>query len=225
MTVSSTNTFDLEAIDAFTEAFERCGVAPEKLNGALLDSGRRSLNLLFASWANRGPLQWAIDEQTQALSATTASYALPSGTVDILYAYVRDISSDDRLLGRISRSDYSSYANKDATSSSGPSVFWVDRTISPTVYIWPALATGASALTLRYYRMRALYDVTGTYTQTADVPPRWLDAICAGLAAKLAVKFAPDRLPMLQQDAAEAYRIASGEDMERVPLRLMPCWS
>ena len=225
MTASLTTTFDPTTADLFQEAFERVGTMPTSLNQHMLNSARMSLALLLQEWGARGPIQWAQDEQTQALTAADGTYDLPTGTIDVLYAFVRDTNSDDRLLARISRSEWAGYANKDATSSSGPTVFWVDRAVgTPVIYVWPALATGASALTLRYWRLRQLYDVTGTISQTADVAARAMEALASGLAAKLAVKFAPDRFEMLDALAQRQWGYMTSEDRERVPVRFQPNW-
>ena len=225
MTTSGTRTFDPTTADIFADAYERCGIMPPSLNQHMLESARRSLNLLFREWDSRGPHQWSQDEQSVALSAADGTYDAAAGTVDVLYAYVRDSNSDDRLLARISRSEWAGYANKDATSSSGPTVYYVDRvTGTPVITVWPALATGASALTLRYIRLVQLADITGTISQTADVAARALEAMCAGLAAKLAVKFAPDRFQMLDALAARQWGYMTSEDRERVPVRFQPNW-
>ena len=219
MTASTTNTFDLDGVDACSEAFERCGILPQDLSVYHIDSFRRSLNLWMAELGNRGPLQWGISQSTQALAASTTNYALPTGTIDVITVALRDSDSKDRLLARISRSEYLSYRDKSQTSSSGPSVYWSDRQqVTPRIYIWPA--PSVTTFTLVYNYLRRLYDVTTTLTQTPDVPVVWLEALCAGVAAKLAVKWVPDRFELLKALADESFKIASDEDRERVPFKL-----
>jgi len=72
---------------------------------------------------------------------------------------------------------------------------------------------------LCYHRMKIQEDA-GDFTDSMDAPNRWMEAIAAGLAAKLSVKFAPDRLEFLQGLADGAYTRAAAEDREKVPLRI-----
>ena len=62
MTTSGTTTFDLSIDDLVEEAFERCGMRPQ--SGYQLNTARRSLNLLFLDWANRGLNLWTIEQAT-----------------------------------------------------------------------------------------------------------------------------------------------------------------
>ena len=61
-TTSGTTTFDKTfAIDEIIEdAFERIGF--NSVTGYQLKSARRSLNILFQEWGNRGIHYWEIDE-------------------------------------------------------------------------------------------------------------------------------------------------------------------
>ena len=72
-----------------------------------------------------------------------------------------------------------------------------------------------------YNTMQSVQD-PGSYTNTADMVQRFMDALAAELAARLAVKFAPARYPDLAALAATAYQIAATEDTENVPMRLVP---
>lgn len=224
MATSGTYAFSPETVDLVTEALERCGRTATEINSAMLDSARRSMSMLLAEWSNSGPNQWQIDQQSQALAASTTNYALATGTLAILTAFVRDTNTnDDRVLGRIGRAEYAGYTSKDSTTSSGPNVFWEDRgAATKTIYIYPAPST--TGYTLYYDRIRIGQDVTGVYSQTADIPWNWTDAMAAGLAARLAVKWAPDRYDSLQMQADKAYLLARGEDRERVPLTIRPTW-
>ena len=74
MTTSSTAAFNLDLNEIVEEAFERAG--SELRSGYDLKTARRSLNLLFAEWANRGINLWTIEEGTQAITAGTATYNL-----------------------------------------------------------------------------------------------------------------------------------------------------
>jgi hypothetical protein len=79
MTTSGTTDFDLSIDDVVEEAFERCGM--RMTSGYQLTSARRSLNLVFLDWANRGLNLWTIEQQTYALTAGVADITLDPDTV------------------------------------------------------------------------------------------------------------------------------------------------
>ena len=59
MAISGTVQFDPAIDDIIEEAFERCGV--QSRSGYDLFTIRRSLNILFSEWGNRGLIQWKIN--------------------------------------------------------------------------------------------------------------------------------------------------------------------
>ena len=146
MATSSTATFDLDLNEIVEEAFERAG--SEMRSGYDLKTARRSLNLLFAEWANRGINLWTIEQGTQTLTADTASYNLPITTVDLIEQVIRTGSGttqNDQYLSRISVSDYVAIPNKNTTGK--PTLVYIDRNSGatnsssvvqyPTVTLWP----------------------------------------------------------------------------------------
>jgi len=223
MTDSGTFAFgvDTENIDIFTESYERVGRTADSLSSNDLDSARRSLNYLFASWANEGPNLWAIDELRYPLTSGVLSIALPVDTVAILQAAVRSetgTAQQDLIMTRISRSEYFALPNKNRQTER-PTQYWLARTTTPVVYLWPVPDNSDRYIVLS--RMVMMRDV-GTFTDTPDAPNRWMEAIAAGLAARLALKWAPERLPALAGIASAEFEKASSEDTERVPLRIFP---
>ena len=82
MALSGTTDFNLDLSEYIEEAFERCGA--ELRSGYDFRTARRSLNLLFTDWANRGINMWTIEQGTQTLSQGTATYTLPADTVDLI---------------------------------------------------------------------------------------------------------------------------------------------
>lgn len=219
MALSSTVTFSdtIDFGDLFTEAFERCGIFGPDLATIHLESAQRSGNLLFSKWSNQQPRLWAVDQQTQVLTADDGEYNLASGTVAVLEAAIR-YESLDRRISPISRSEYLSISDK--AQSGPPTAYYVQRTLTPVIYLWPV--QDATGYTLVYNRARIQYDVSNLLYQNADAPNRWMEAVASGLAAMLAVKWAPDKVPMLKADADEAFTKAMMEDRERVPLSILP---
>ena len=51
---------------------------------------------------------------------------------------------------------------------------------------------------------------------------RWSDCICAGLASKLALKFAPDRYQILEQVYEKSFEFAASTDNDGVTMRIRP---
>ena len=87
MATSGTTTFDLSIDDLVEEAFERCGMRMQ--SGYQLSSARRSLNLLFLDWANRGLNLWTIEQATYALTQGINEISLATDTVNVLSAVIR----------------------------------------------------------------------------------------------------------------------------------------
>ena len=111
MATSGTTTFDLQIDDIIEEAYERCGIRTN--SGYDLRSARRSLNLLFAEWGNRGVHLWKVELNEQALTAGTATYNVASNVNDVLEAYIsttstagNTTSTNDIALTKIDRSAF-----------------------------------------------------------------------------------------------------------------------
>jgi hypothetical protein len=223
MTDSGTFAFGVstENIDVVTEAYERAGRTADSLSANDLDSAKRSLNYLFAEWANRGPNLWAIDELRYALTTGLTSIELPVDTVSILQALVRygtGTTQQDLVITGISRSEYFALPNK-LQQQLRPTQFYLARTAPPVAYLWPVPDNSDRYIVIS--RMVMMRDI-GTLQNTPGAPARWMDAIAAGLAARLAMKWAVDRVPELKAEAAAAFEIATREDTEAVPLSIAP---
>ena len=119
MTTSGTAVFNLDLSEVVEEAFERCG--SELRTGYDLRTARRSLNLLFADWANRGINMWTMEQGTITLVYNQMTYALPNDTVDLLEHQIRTQANSssnqaDLNITRISISTYATIPNKLTTS-------------------------------------------------------------------------------------------------------------
>lgn len=224
MPTSGTTAFNLDLSEIVEEAFERCGA--ELRTGYDLRTARRSLNLLFADWANRGVNLWAIDSGSIPLVAGTATYNLPSDTVDLIEHVIRTgagsvSTQSDLTITRISVSTYSSIPNK--LTQARPIQVYIDRQSPiPTVTVWP-VPDSSTPYTLVYWRLRRIQDA-GDGANTMDVPYRFLTCMVAGLAYYLGLKIpnAMDRLPVLKQQYDEAWDMAASEDREKAAIRFVP---
>ena len=217
MATSGTTTFDLSIDDLVEEAFERCGIRATE--GYHLSSARRSLNLLFLDWANRGLNLWTIEQATQALVAGDASVTVGTDTVNVLSAVIRQTingQQQDISIDRISRPDYLNLPDK--TTQARPAQFYVERSNTPTVYLYPA---ADQSYTLVYYRIRRIEDA-GSYTNTSDVNFRFLPCLASGLAYMISLKYAPERTGGLKQIYEEDFKRAADEDRDTASFYATP---
>ena len=222
MATSGTATFDLDLTELVEEAFERAG--SEMRSGYDLRTARRSLNLMFTDWANRGINLWTIEQGTIPMVAGTGTYNLPSDTVDLIEHVIRTGSGTnqaDLSVSRISVSTYASIPNKLTTGR--PIQVYIDRVSpTPTVNMWPVPDT-AQTYTLVYWRLRRIQDAGGG-VNTMDVPFRFLNCMVAGLAYMLSMKVpgGMDRVGLLKQQYDEAWELAATEDRDKASSRFVP---
>ncbi len=217
MATSGSTDFELDVADYIEEAFERCG--QEVRTGYDLKTAKRSLNLLFADWANRGLNRWTIEQTTTTLSAGTLEYTLGSDTIDILSAVIRTGSGtnqNDTQISRISRDVYLNIPNKNTQAR--PNQWYVDRQVIPKIRLYP---TPDTTYTLVYDRLTRIEDAD-TFINTTDIPFRFYPCLSAGLAYYIAIKRAPDRVPLLKQLYEEEFNRAAFEDVDRANLSLTP---
>jgi hypothetical protein len=214
MTTSGSRDFNLDVAEAIEEAYERVGV--EMRTGYDAKTARRSMNLMFAEWANRGLNLWTVTQTTTALTQGTATYTLAADVIDILDMTLRRDGTDFEM-ERISRSDYLDFPNK--TDQGRPSQFYFDRQISPVITLWQTPDNSTDLLV--YYYVRRIEDVN-TLTNTTGIPFRFFPCMVAGLAYYLAIKRAPERVQMMKAIYEEEFQRAAEEDRDRVPLRLQP---
>ena len=214
MATSNSRDFDLDVAEIVEEAYERCGLELRTAYDA--KSARRSLNLMFADWANRGLNQWTITQRTQALTSGTSSYNLDADVIDVLSMVVRR-SGSDLSMSRISRDTYLSINSK--TTEGRPSQFFVDRQITPAIKIWPTPENSTDVLV---YDCLTRIDDADTFTNTVEVPFRFYPCLAAGLAYYLAIKKAPDRIQLLKTIYDEEFDKAQAEDRDRASFSVSP---
>jgi hypothetical protein len=221
-TTSGTTIFEkgFSISDIVEEAYERLGI--QGVSGYQLKSARRSLNILFQEWANRGLHYWEVANNNITLVADQATYtmfrATTDGTSDATAVYgVDDVleasyrnSNVDTPLTKINRSQYQALSNK--TSTGTPSQYFVQRFIDKitiTLYLTPG--SNEAGKFINYYYVKRIQDA-GDYTNDADVPYRFVPCMTAGLAYYLAIKNAPDRVQMLKMLYEDELQRALQED-------------
>tara|TARA_R100000388_G_scaffold76067_1_gene55261 strand:+ start:678 stop:1355 length:678 start_codon:yes stop_codon:yes gene_type:complete len=223
MATSGTKTFSLSIGDAIEEAFELAGI--ELRTGYDAETARRSLNIMFADWSNRGVNLWTIEQVTTNITAGTASYTFNSYDLDILTAVIRQTDSSnnqtDLQIERIGRSEYLNIPNKE--SKGRPTQYFVDRQISPVVNLWPT-PDDAATYKLVTYNVQRIDDVS-TSAEDPEIPSRFMPCLTSGLAYYIAMKKNPERVGLLKQQYEQDFKLAADEDSPRVSLRLTPARS
>jgi len=218
MTTSGSTDFELAVDDYIEEAFERCGL--EIRTGYDLRTAKRSLNLMFADWANRGLNRWTITQTSITLSQGTTEYTLDADTIDILSAVIREnAGSSNQLDVTVNRIGRDTYLNLSSKLSQGkPTQYYVDRQITPKFRVFP---TPNATYTLVVDRLTRIEDADSA-SNTVDVPFRFYPCLAAGLAYYLAIKKAPDRIQILKAIYDEEFDRAATEDRDRTSLKLLP---
>jgi len=218
MATSGSTDFELDVSDYIEEAFERCGMSVR--TGYDLTTAKRSLNLLFADWANRGLNRWTIEQSTVSLVAGTNSYNLDADTIDVLSAVIRTnagaSTQSDVTIDRVSRDEFLNIPSK--LSQAKPSQWYIDRSITPVLNIWP---TPDQSYTFVYDRLTRIQDADD-YTNTVEVPFRFYPCLAAGLAYYISMKKAPERMQLLKAVYEEEFQRAAYEDVDRANLTLTP---
>jgi hypothetical protein len=243
MTTSGSTTFNLDLNDIVEEAFERAG--GELRTGYDLRTARRSLNLLFADWANRGINLWTIEQGSINLEQGVSTYPLPNDTVDLLEHVIRtqagNVSNQaDLTITRISVSTYATLPNK--LQQARPIQVWVQRnsgatypatspyspnaTATPQITVWPVPDQGTQQnpyYQFVYWRLRRIQDA-GNGANTMDIPFRFMPCLTSGLAYYIALKLpeGQSRLAGLKAMYDEDWTFAAGEDREKAADRLVP---
>ena len=218
MTTSGSRDFDLDVAEIIEEAYERCAI--EIRTGYDARSARRSLNLMFADWANRGVNLWTVQQGTLTLTSGTATYnssnGLASPMADILEVALRRSGTDYEIV-RLSRGEYLNIPTK--TTQGRPSQFYFNRQINPEVTLWPTPENSTDQLV--YYYISRIQDAD-TLVNTTDAPFRFLPCMVAGLAYYLSLKKRPELTQILKVVYEEEFQRAADEDEDRVSLKLTP---
>tara|TARA_R100000773_G_scaffold15007_1_gene13720 strand:- start:149 stop:874 length:726 start_codon:yes stop_codon:yes gene_type:complete len=221
-TTSGTTTFEkgFSISDIVEESYERIGI--QGVSGYQLKGARRSLNIMFQEWANRGLHYWEVANNNITLVADQSVYTMfrssadgtsdataVFGVDDVLEASFRN-NNIDTPLTKINRSAYQALSNK--TSTGQPTQYYVQRLIDRitiTLYLTPGADQAGKFL--NYYYVKRIQDA-GDYTNDADVPYRFVPCMLAGLAYYLAIKYAPDRIQMLKMLYEDELNRALEED-------------
>ena len=231
-TTSGTTTFDKTfAVDEIIEeSFERIGL--QNVAGYQLKSARRSLNILFQEWGNRGIHYWEVDEtnldliegqsdydffraSSDGTSATTTPTNGIYGMSDVLEAQLRQnrtqTTQSDSPMTKVDRSTYTAFSNK--LSKGTPNQYWVERFIDKVrVHIYPTPDSTNASNDMHFYFIKRIQDVDSTYTDATDVPFRFVPCMVSGLAYYLAQKYKPELIQAMKLVYEDELARALAED-------------
>ena len=202
---SETTEFNPQIDEIIEEAYERTGIRGTR-TGYQLRSARRSLNILFQEWENRGVHLWKVKLAKVPLVLGQAEYNYASDPVNfpndlsqVLEAYYRNNSTtttpQDVALTSRSRSQYNAVPNKLVQGT--PSQFYTERKINPSIFLYATPSASVSSTTTPssfqfcFYYMARIQDV-GSYNFTSDVVNRFYPCMMSGLAYYLSQKFSPE---------------------------------
>jgi len=243
MAYSGTQTFNLSIDEIIEEALERCQL--EARSGYDLKTAKRSLNLMFAEWANRGLNLWTIAYATQTLTAGTNFYGVDQKVVDILDATITtttdatanlegDSSTTDVSVARISREEFMNLTRKEKSSTGDarptqwsliPGTVTTGGSSSSgrpqydmTLFLYPS---PNKAYIFKYFYIGRIQDA-GDYVNNADVPFYFLPCLTAGLAYYISLKRAPMLSANLKAVYDEEFKRAAENDRERTSFRVEP---
>jgi len=205
-------------------AFNLIGVRPAALVQEHFESARMATNMMLSRWSSQGVNLWCVDLETVPLVQGTSTYSVPSDTIVMLDAYISTTtgsSTIDRIITPVSRTEYASYPNKEQQGF--PTVFWFDRTLSPEVTLWPV--PDGSQTNLKYYRVRRVQDSNLQNGEQVEIPYYFMEALAFGLAQRLAMVWAPERVAIMKPLADEAYQIAASQNVETSNMYISPSLS
>ena len=208
--------------EIFEEAYERAGL--EMRTGYDLKTARRSLNLLTLEWQNRGLNLFTIEAGTLAVTSGTATYTLPTDTIDIIEHQIRTgtgTNQVDTALERVSVATYAQQTNKNTQGR--PTQIYVQRLPTETkVTLWP-VPDSTTTYTISYFRLKGIDGLSsGVGSTITSVPPRFVPCLVAGMAYYIAMKKNPQMAANLKQEYEFQFQLAAGEDEETASIKFVP---
>ena len=218
MATSGTRAFSLDVATAIEEAYELAGLEARTSYDAI--TARRSLNIMFADWNNRGIQMWEVSKVELTLTEGTNEYSINSFDIDILDAYIEKTINNvvtDHSISRMDRNEYIGIPNK--ATKARPTQYWLERLTTPKIHLYPTPENSTDKLV--YYVWRTIEDIDAA-SQDVDVPNRFLPCLVSGLAYYLCLKKNTQKLPVLKQQYEQDLLNAIKYDEDRSPLKIVP---
>ena len=230
-TTSGTATFDktFSIDEIIEEAFERIGL--NSVAGYQMKSARRSLNILFQEWGNRGIHYWEIAETNidmvegqaeykffrssgDGTSATTTPTNGIYGMSDVLEAQLRSnrtqTTQSDSPMTKVDRSTYGGFSNK--LSKGTPNQYFVQRFIDHvSIQVYPTPDSTNASKDMHIYYIKRIQDICD-YTNATDIPFRFVPCMVSGLAYYLSQKYQPQLIQPMKLAYEDEFARALAED-------------
>ena len=218
MATSGSRDFQPNVGEWIEEAYERCGLELRTAYDAR--TARRSLNILFADWANRGLNQWTVSNVSQTLTEGTDSYSLNDYVIDVLDVILRRTVNDvatDYQMNQVGRAEYWNIPTK--STKARPTQWFLNKQVTPKIYIWPAPENSTDVIKMN--QLLRIEDADGSVNDL-QMPFRFYPALVAGLAFYLSQKRAPERMESLKSLYEDEFARALAQDESRASLMIKP---
>ena len=218
MATSGTRAFNLDVATAIEEAYELAGLEARTSYDAV--TARRSLNIMFADWSNRGIQMWEVSKVELTLTEGDNDYSINAYDIDILDAYIQRTVNGvvtDYTLDRVDRNEYVGIPNKGTKAR--PTEFWLERLKTPVIHLYPTPENSTDKLI--YYSWQRIEDASAS-AQDVDIPSRFMPCLASGLAYYLCLKKNTQKLPIIKQQYEQDLANALKYDEDRSSIRLVP---
>jgi hypothetical protein len=192
MATSGITDWPLTAEQFVTQACYELGEysAGEVPDAEIMEDGILRLNAMLKGWEGEGNLFREATE-TVTVPAGTGTVAAPNGTRDISSVRHTVSATYSRQLAEWNRGEFYSLPNRAQTTATGPSAFYVSKTISGlTIHVWPVPSADID-LELDYSRIG---ETVTDPSQTVDVPQEWQECVILGLASRMASMLGTTRI-------------------------------
>jgi hypothetical protein len=222
LSTTGSYTYQLSLANVGKFALMMCQVMPTAITSEHLNAVQIAANLMQSTWSADGINLWEMSLTTVPLVQGQAQYSIPGTVVtitDVYYTVGSGATATDRIMTPVSRTEYANYSQKQQQGA--PTTYWFNQQIaSPVINLWE-VPDGTQA-SFSYYSLAYLQTAALGSSALPDVPRYFLEAYTLGLAARLAIIYAPDRAAALQSAANAAYGVASRRNIEPSSLFISP---
>lgn len=231
---SGTYNFQMTTGMVGVEVFHRLQIwSPETIRKHWLDfKVALNLEMIRISSPGRGINLWKVlEQQVLPLVEGQAIYPLTADILAITEMWYTTVNGNgagynlDRIMVPITREQYAMIPNK--LQPGIPTQFWFQRLAIPQVTIWQPAQQGGPTYQITYNALQRLSDAGLGSGETPDVVYRAYDMLCARMAYRMAPKLIPRSewgavLPILKQQAEEAWEDFAADDQEKGPMIMAP---
>jgi len=223
LATSGTFNFAPSIGECVLNAFSRIRIRGPMIKAEHLATAQQEANLLQVDWSNEGPTLWTVEEIDTLCVPGQSQYSVPAETIMLLNVTIgfgSPPAEQQLTISPLSRQEWTMIPDK--LRQSRPTGYWFDRLIAAAFNLWPV---PDQAYGLHYWLFRQIQDASLAGAGNFEIPYRWLDAACAGLAYRLAIHYAQDLETQrkAQYDGPDgAYTKAAKQDTEDAGIWIVP---